>query len=340
MGTNTSHCELPSPLVGLLLYPPSLTNLRIKRSLGATAQDINSAIDAASCLPKLVALELITTLHPHMTFAPLRKATQLRTLILDYAVDQRLNKRHANEVRAIPNLTCFALGLQDPEMQLLLRAPHQLQLQGVCVVGPLDDKLTGLLASLPHLTVLSVSHANAVTLLSWLPNLHTLRLFDLALQEPLPEPQQMIAGLGQLAQLTNLVIMTSPLTCAHVSALLSRMTAVRKLGLWNMPELESLAFLSSEPLASTLTSLTLKDCRHPQFTTLALRPVYFLKELTELYVKDCFSDPINEFTLAAFKPPVARMPKLSKSMIDCATPPPQAEAEPEEGGGLVVGGEQ
>lgn len=49
----------------------------------------------------------------------------------------------------------------------------------------------------------------------------------------------------------------SAFTATHLSALLSRMPAIGELVLKDLHQLESLAFLSSEPLVRTLTSFTL-----------------------------------------------------------------------------------
>ena len=322
-GLHTLHCKLPSPLVGPLLFPPSLTHLNVDSSV--SFEQVNLVIEAASRIPKLLVLKLCKlSSRQHLVFAPLRRSTHLHTLSLDFPSGPHLSLQQADQLRAIPNLTNLDAVLYAPDVRSLLRTPHQLELQTVTVNGPLDAELTGLLASLPHLTQLSVYDANTITFLSSLPNLHTLHLLDFALgsSKLLPKPEQMIEGLGQCSQLTDLTIWSSKLTAAHVSTLLSRLPAVRQLRLFELSRLQSLSFLSSQPLASTLTGLQLRDCRHSNLSAGELFNVYSLQQLTRLELRDCFSERLDSLTLREFRLPSARLPKLLSSVIECAPPAP------------------
>ena len=319
-GLHALFYKLPSPLVGPLLFPPSLTNLTVD-PFGLPAREANAMIKAASRLPNLMSLKVCySKLQPLLDFAPLRHSTQLHTLALDLVVTQNLSLQQADDLRTIPNLTYLDLPLQASDMRLLLRAPHQLQLQKLNLTGPLDAEIGGLLSSLPRLTNLCASDATSFSFLNSLPNLRILQLDTLALPEPLPEPEQMMGG-GQCSKLTSLTIWTSELTAAHVGALLSRMPAVCWLTLIDMPRLESLSFLSSsEPLATTLNGITLKDCRHPQLRAEELHHLYSLQKLTWLVINNCFSERLDSFTLKEFKPPSRHFPKLATFIVKGSDP--------------------
>ena len=82
-----------------------------------------------------------------------------------------------------------------------------------------------------------------------------------------------------------------------------------------MPMLESLSFLSSEPLQRSLTSLTLLDCLHPALLTVELRHIFTLQQLTHLVIRCCFAEKLNSFILHELTVPSTRLPKLVKSEV-------------------------
>ena len=297
-----------------LILPPSLTRLRIDVS-SASAAEVDVAIAAASRLPSLASLELqlhLSQLSPLVSFAPLRCSALQNLGLLGWTT---LTQAQADDLRALPHLTSLFHWLDRPKLQMLLRAPHPLQWQKLRVDGPLDAELTGLLVSLPLLSVLVVADCENVSFLQSLPNLHTLAFYKFAHRKPLPSPEQTIQGIGQCAQLTSLNMANSPLTSAHMSALLERMPALSKLKLANMTSLESLSFLSSEPLQRSLTSLTLADCHHATLLTVELRHIFALQQLTHLTIRGCFAERLCSFALHELKVPSARLPKLIQSDV-------------------------
>ena len=239
-GLHTLYYKLPSPLAGQLILPPSLTSLVVDPSR-SFVQDASSMIAAVGRLPKLSSLRLCNSEQsPLLSFAALRHSTQLQRLSLSFPAGQRLSPQQADQLRAIPHLTDLDVALDADELRLLLRAPHELPLQVVTFTGDVDSELAALLASLPQLTDLGVYSWSALTFLQSLPNLHALEVLSFALQTPLPEPKQFIAGVGQCKLITQLRISDSMLTSAHMRALLSCMPAVRKL------HLKSLSFHLSQ----------------------------------------------------------------------------------------------
>ena len=318
-GLHSLHYRLPSPLAGPLIFPPSLTELTIRPSDNASAQEVDLAMAAIGRLSKLATLRLWSADETVWTFAALRRSTQLQKLACSW--DGALTPEQADDLRAIPNLTHLDAVVNAAEIRLLLRAPHQLRWTKLTTTRHLDAESAGLLASLPSLTKLSVYVERDVAFLNSTPNLRTLGLFNFARGRAIaiPSPEHMIAGLGLRSQLTQLSIWDCKLTAAHVGALLSRMPALTQLKLHKL-RLESLSFLSSPPLARTLIDLTLSKCRHAQLRASELHHLFSLQQLTDLDIRDCFSERLDSLTLREFEVPSVRLPKLVRSFVVCSRP--------------------
>ena len=320
-GLRSLYYKLPLPLKGKLIFPPSLTLLDVRGfdvRVASVHSAINSAIEAIARIPHLQTLMLrLPSLDPIVNLAPLHELSQLQSLGLTTSAQGcvPLSVAQANDIRAISNLTRLNTLLRSCDLRSLLRAPHQLQWQTMRVAGPLDPQHAALLVSLP-LTDLTVNSCEDVTFLSSLPNLRSLKLVTFASSLPLLSPGEMVQGVGPCKQLTSLSISNSKLASAHITALLSCMPAVSMLELESMPLLESLSFLSSEPLHRSLASLSLYACRHKYLCTAELRQLYPLQQLTHLNIDLCFSDPLNSFTKTEFKLPSARLPKLATCILE------------------------
>ena len=314
-GLKCLHWVMPAPLLHApLIFPPSLTRLKVNAASTALPLEVNLVIEAASCMPSLAALSLgLPELHPLVSLTRLRGLRSLQELSLTESFSP-FTQTQADDLRAIPHLTSLDRWLHTSNLRLLLRVPHQLKWQKLKVLAPLDSELMGLLVSLPSLVELSVACCEDAALLPLLPNLRNLTFLGFARQQPLSSPEQMIQGVGQCAQLTSLCISSSKLTSAHMHALLSCMPALSKLQLANMPWLETLSFLSSEPLQRSLTSLTLVDCLHPALLAVKLRHIFALQQLTHLVIRRCF-EKLDSLTKHDLKVPSVRLPKLVKSEV-------------------------
>jgi len=181
--------------------------------------------------------------------------------------------------------------------------------------GPIYAELTGLLASLPHLTELWVNVASNVDFLNSLPSVRQLTLVAFNLEQVQATPEQLIAAIGQCEQITDLFVMYGDLEAKHVAALLSRMPAVRKLHFKSVPRLESLSFLSSEPLQRSLTSLTLSHYKNVGLRTAELRHVFDLPQLAHLHLHNSLSETLDSLTKHDLTVPSKRLPKLVESKI-------------------------
>ena len=237
-GLRSLVCSLSLPIVGPFRLPPMLTQLDVRVPLAATADLFNETIRAAGACAKLslFALSLYPKQIRKVSFAPLRSSPlqELRML----GVLLTFSQAQIDDLRAIPQLTFLNCHADAPMLRLLLRAPHQLQWEKLHVEGPVDTEMAGLLASLPSLTHLTAVSCNDVAFLRLLPNLRTLGLSRFAYHVPqeleelqVPEPAQMIQGLGQCAHVTHLAISKSYLTSAHLQAILSCMPALSQLEL-------------------------------------------------------------------------------------------------------------
>jgi len=317
-GLHTLHWRLLSHLASSPQLPPSLTALTID-ALEASAWAANYCAATASRLPKLISLTLSNS--SLFSFVPfqLDSAAPLHTLSLD----EDLSDRQAVELRGMAHLTALDVILKAPVMRVLLREPHQLQLQDLRVLWSLDDddELTKLLASLSHLTKLEVHCAGTLTFLNSLPSLRALELVGFAEKIPVfwqpplpPPPEQICHGLNQCALLNTFTLRNINLTSAHMSALLSLMPLLSDLRLVNMRSM-TLDFLSTGAVARTLTHLTLKSC-HLAVCSLRIQDIFLLQQLTSLELCNCMSaaasDPV---TLRELEVPSARLPKLVRSVV-------------------------
>ena len=259
-----------------LNFPPSLTRLELKAVEHAWLKDVNTS-----------------TMDPGVRFAPLRNLALLHDLCLDVVDAWQLSPTQVEELRALHDLSCLNMVLGPEDLRALLATPHSLQWQALSTSGRLDPQLVSLLASLPALTSLEVHDEEDLAFLRDLPNLRTLRLARFAMDEPVLPPQDMLQELQDqacsacCAHITHLAIDCSMLTSSHVQAILAHMPALRTLELESMPELESLGFLSSDPVRHTLTSLSLSGCMHSGLRALdlELRRVLPLQALASLSVR-------------------------------------------------------
>ena len=313
IGLHTLYYNAPSPFALPPLFPPTLTLLDVSLP-NVTATEVNSFISSVSYLRWLRSLALDSSVADFdVSFAPLARLAHLQEL--QFIADE-LSPKQIYELRALPHLTSLEYSLMNEELGLMLRPPHQLQWQKLQIFDA--DEEAPLLTSLSSLTDLTIHRWKKLTVLqhaATCSNLRALMLADFQRSTPALRPKQLIAGVGQCTRLTSLTISNSSLSVAHASALLSCMPAVSELTLCNMDRLESLSFLSSDPLRRSLTSLVLKDCRHAALLTIELRHIFALQQLTHLTIQRCFAEKLCSFVLNELKAPSARLPKLIESVM-------------------------
>ena len=131
----------------------------------------------------------------------------------------------------------------------------------------------------------------------------------------MPSPERIIEGVSQCALIIDLDIACCDFTCAHLAAILSLMPAVTKLSLLNLHQLESLEFLSSEPLRHTLTDFCLQGVRKPGLAAVELRHILDLRQLTDLFIEHSLAEKLDSFTKYALQVPSRFMPNLRESEI-------------------------
>ena len=310
-GVHTLYLALmPPPAPVPVAPPPSLVRLTL-RMFYLHPKEANEVLKSISRLSQLRELKLyLRSMEPQLSFAPLRDAPQLQELSLSFFKQWKLNSVQADELRALPHLTSLDAITLTHNLQLLLRTPHELQWQKLGVLGShFNAEAAGLLASLPTLTDLTVESNSSLELLQHVPNLRTLQLSDFNPCDLTPE--QMIAPVGQLTQLTHLVLSYGAVRSNQMCALLSRMPALSKLELDGVYRLESLRFLSdSEQLARTFTSLSITGCYF--LPAAELQRLLSLTQLSELTLEAAVTGGIDPKILQELQVPSSRLPKLVK----------------------------
>jgi hypothetical protein len=91
--------------------------------------------------------------------------------------------------------------------------------------------------------------------------------------------------------------------------ILEEFTQLRTLRLKNLPQLDSLRFLTAaSALPRSLIYLNLFRCQHPQLHVSELQHVAPLQSLTALHFSDSFAGPLDADTRALYTPPSKRLP--------------------------------
>jgi hypothetical protein len=153
------------------------------------------------------------------------------------------------------------------------------------------------------------------TFLSLLPNLVEMELdcMDIGAEGTLASPEECVAALQRCSKLTSLQIESDKFTSQHMCALLPSLPALRKLGLYNMEQLESLRCFSRGPITRTLTHLELHDCRHPALHIAELEHLHALIQLRSLILDESFAEPLDALTRRLHsKPDSLLLPKLTE----------------------------
>ncbi len=296
---------------------------------------VNAFICAMALQPHLEELTLnFRWMCDEISFTPLQSSASLHTLTLTSNV--AVGVHHLQQLRPLP-LTQLILHPCDREAWLLL-----LQMEGPPLrwtnlpydCSMIDDAVASLLpAALPHVTEVAMGSLNETSplssfaFLSQMPALHSLTLvWDEYESESALLYDNLLAKMNRpLLQLLKFHLDSSKLNSAELKALLSLMPQLQRLGLCGMQNLDSLSCLM--PVKSTLQSLYMNKCQHPQLIATELVQLGHLKQLTELSLYSSFTDSAESMVRALFTPPSALLPNLTHFIY---SPPVDSESEEDE----------
>lgn len=130
--------------------------------------------------------------------------------------------------------------------------------------------------------------------------------------------------LADRPQLTKLVLQHPLINSKHLTQLLPSLPMLNNLGLYIMPQLNSLSFLSITPIKHTLQILLLQSCRHPSLTEAELVHVEKLSALHTLQIHHSFA--VGPYVTARFSPSSALHPNLIMPHLQTFDYIPAAEA--------------
>jgi len=332
-GLRTLHCVPPFPLPARLEFPPTLTHLNLVPCPQSDVAAINSMILAASKLPRLGRLSVqFLAFNTAVDFAPLAAAAsdRLHTLELGFhmalvvtlattipgSLARRLRFRpedrspdllqvsHADDLRAMQNLTSIQPPLDKSDLRLLLRPPHALRWQALKINEHIDAEIATLLGSLSELADLTVCEPTDLCFLERVPGVSRLHIRDVSSSILFHSPRLDLAR-----QLTDLELTSCPtLTSKQLANLLSFTPNVSRLAVRGATFLTSLAFLASAPLVRTLECLRL-SFHGPGVSATEVDHILSLQKLASLEIHaSCFA---QEFVDARTQRDLAAMPLLA-----------------------------
>jgi hypothetical protein len=319
--------DLTSASSAKYLWPPKLRHLNLSLGAGASAPNVNVALEALSAqLPLLDSFSLtLSRQEPLVSFASLRLLTSLTRLDVSWPMMllEPPSDAQVDDIRALGHhltLHHFTFGRGTPPAAVmchLLQSPPALHhLRSLCSGSgmELNTELGRLLPSLPLLTCLDMTllpdcDGSFLTLLPTLVDLDLKlsKIVDTASLDSLAE------SLQRCAQITRLNLKSCRFTPGQMIVLLSGFNDLRALTFYDSKEITSLRFLTCGPITRTLTSLRLEFCKHASLRSSELVCVQALQSLKELVVAVCFApEVLDAATKALYTPPSALMPALVK----------------------------
>jgi len=217
---------------------------------------------------------------------------------------------------AIPLLTSLVIHPMSASLlRRLLAQPRDLQWQHVALPAGVDEETVALLPQLSSLTKIE-EHLTCQRFewMNGLPNLMDISLWLDALPTAEGRAASLVAGLAHCAAVIKLALCgAADLTAAHFAELLPRLPRLRSLKLVKL-RVDSLGFLSQDPLTSQLSSLVLSGCRRLPLSELS--HVRTLRSLQHLALLESFTAPMDAHSLSLFKPPSAALPLLQAFRYD------------------------
>jgi hypothetical protein len=323
------HCVLPDNWTPMLL-PSGLRNLIVRFGqpgilfadpfTDAQERALAEAIRGMAALPLLESLELDARDSQRCCLIPLTDAPALHTLTLRLDESVLESPDVTAALRHMPHLRALKFNPTSTAFTRLLQPPHTMNIDTLDVQSPFTVEFGTAIVHLPSLTDLTLYLCSAHTdFLCNLPNLRRLHLFTRTANSPL-DAARIVHSLHSLTQMTDLSLdgnghdtAAHPFrfTSGQLAECLPHMPQLTKLHLFHPAALDSLRFLSSSavPLSRSLMELTLCDF-HPPLPLTELRHVDALSSLTNLTLTRVFDRPLDEPTLALYKPPSAVLPAL------------------------------
>jgi hypothetical protein len=302
-----------SPPAGAAIAAPSIPVLPLPVRLVSLALHL-----------RLVSAMMADVLPAPLSLLSPRSLPCLHTLELSL-MSMYLDGRHLDELRALPHLTsltctkaaafeaeqvCDLLGNTDPPTVLP-------QLEHLGDIELTDDSAAALVAALPGLRSLSVSHchmmdANKFDFLTRLPLLRTLRL-NLDMEARPIAALLTAAAMGHLSRLTDVSVdnFAETIGAGACAGLLAAMPQLRSLCLMWLVMPPSASLLR---LPASLVTLELRNCR-------GLSPAFLAElaalcsSLTSLTLVACSTDAEGDMALtpadmAFLRPPSIALPNL------------------------------
>ncbi len=297
-----------------LLIPARLREL----SLTMNKSDFDSPLILEATLAQIVRLPELTALTFssactvwNVSIAPLLAMAQLRKLDLNdafvssdtVAVLRQLGQLH----KLLPPYNLF--------WSVILAPGHRLQLRGFNDSNGMSQEDCDTLATLPSLTrvVLDRCDCTHFDCLTSLPQLQNLELSFIGSQQV--DSPRVVAALRQCTQLTELsaaslfpwhIVFTSEQQLREVVQSLPLLRSLSLIGCTNIP---SLSFLTSGPIASTLTDLRL-SIFEPRLPVAELHHIEQLRALERIELIDVFERALTPAENALYTPPSHLMPLL------------------------------
>ncbi len=317
--TPSQKGDWPSVLRDLQL-PSTLRIVALKFPHGTRPISINAFISKFGRHAPLQVLRLNFTdsaTASTASFAPLQEAHQLESLSMEQKDDAELTSEQLQQIRQLPVSRLMLKPCSTATLLALLQmeGPPLRWTQLPNDEPIVDDAIAALLPTLPHLTELdsecfSEEMPSSLAFLPQMPALRSLRLDSF--EDSMETQEHIIAALVGLQQplplLTSLWLESLSLNSAQLQTLLTLTPRLQSLQLAFMDSFDSLIFLA--PVKTTLQSLRLCYCRHPDLTALQLRYLQELSQLTELTLDQSLSDPLDDVSIASLTPPSSLMPAL------------------------------
>ncbi len=309
--------RLPSMLHTLSLH------FDVDHSAAASQNPLICAVAASLPLLEVLSLGFEESVPTHVTFAPLQALLALKALHLDTPEEYaQLTSTQVAELRAVTQLEDLGCPFDTKTLLQLLQPPSNSQLQwtDMPLCSCITDAVAALLPSLSNLQTLlfndSFCHVSSLDFLAQLPALTAL---EFSPSERNGRMEALLLSLAvSLPRVTSLQLFSS-FDTPQLTALLARFPQLRQLRLHVMYRFDALTFL--EPVRSTLRSMSLHRCQHPQFQPEAL---LFLRSfsLTHLALSHCFDRPLDAVYRWALTPPSAMLTTLEQ--FDYTPPDPEA----------------
>jgi hypothetical protein len=305
-----------------LIFPVHLRRLQLI-FLALDALDVDYDPRVMENISQLHELENFALSLPHQQAAQFSIASLANVPSLRSITASNVTPRLIDELREFSHLEWFLTG--DPEIpwRQLFAPGHKLYnlktLERADITFQSDlDALANVpsLTSLPNIYVPDACLPTHVDFLRQLAKLNTLCL---NIKNPSNmDTQRMLDTLSQCTLLTSLDLLAGSEGGFHFNSiqltnLLPRLPLLQRLLLINVGQLTSLSFLSSGPITSTLTDLTVEF--FPESLGLdvnELSHLHHLHSLNELTLQEVFNQTVTENQIALYRPPSELIPSLVK----------------------------